>query len=298
VGSGKTEGRVQRAAKFARANIDTLLAIVAAAVFFVLDLFSVVDTTTVSSATLALLGVVAFVLLRDRGEREALFGSRQHLDRVLAGLEPSLSELDDLKQIAEDALCELPYEVLSQTCEWDISSRDRSVAITTLRVRFIRGYISTMENWCRGSGKLEEWQGFWKFPRDAGWNEAEAIHEDGDVDGGTKKIFALDREHSRNDVIDWRVRRVAVGRFPKSSESVSLQPLAPEADHPRRLRVVWPADRPPASVSLRYGQQETIALRPSRTEDDPPRALVEQEINDLVRHGRVQVTWIWGAGAG
>lgn len=267
-------------------NLDALLVISGASVVFALDLSSDLDPQVVGSATLALLGVTAFVLLRDRSERKPLLEFR---DRAST----ALGELDGLKEIAGDALCELPYEVVSQTCEWDIRDRNLSITTTTQRLRFVRGYISTMESWCRGPGGLRTWTGSWKFPQDEHWNVADPIHEIADVEGGTKKIFVLAHEHARNDRIDWRVIREVEGGFPRSSESVGLLPLAPEADHPRLLRVIWPADAKPSSVSLRYGQQEMVPVALSHTEAEEPRAYVEKEINELVRHGKVEVIWTW-----
>jgi hypothetical protein len=278
-------GKVRRGARFVWTNLDAALVVVVATVVFVLDLLSEVDQEVVGSATLALLGATAFVLLRDRRERVPLLEFRERVDETLG-------EFEALKQVASDALCELPYEVLSQSSEWDILSRDESIARTNQRLRFTRGYVSTMENWCSGTGDLQGWWGHWKYPDNDAWIEAEGIHAS-EIDGGTKKIFALPQEHSREDQIDWCVTRQGTGRFPAKSESISVRPLAPGADHPRRLRMIWPAGILPRSVSLRYGTQKRIPLEPLFTGGPAPRAYIEQEITELSRHGIVELTWTW-----
>jgi hypothetical protein len=277
--------RLRRAARFTWRNLDALLVIVAAGVIVALDLLNRVEPAVVRSATLALLGITAFVLLRDRSERAVLLDFRRRADRALG-------DLQALSKVANDALSELPYEVLTQTCEWDILSRDQSVATSTVRLRFTRGAISTLESWCGGTGELLDWSAWWKYPDDSQWNKAEGIHK-AEVEGGTKNIFALSREHSRDEVIDWHVRREARGRFPTRSESVSIRPLVPNVDHPRQMRLFWPAGIPPMSVSLRYGNQKGISLKPLFNGDPVPRAYVAADLQELSRYGIAEIAWTW-----
>jgi hypothetical protein len=279
------EGRLRRATTYVRENYDALLVAVGAAVVFALDLVSKVDKETVGSATLALLGVTAIVLLRDRAERALLLEFRERANGALGNL-------DALNRLASDSLSELPFEVLSQVCVWDIFSRDRSAATSTLRIRFTRGGVSTMEGWYSGQGELCDWRGYWKYPGEEQWNEAKGIHSL-EVEAGTKKIFALGREHSRGDVIDWHARREAVGQFPAHSESVSVLPLDPNVDHPRQIKVFWPPGVTPTSVFLRYRSRTGIPLSPSSDAGNPPRLYVEQYIEDLARQGSAELGWIW-----
>jgi hypothetical protein len=280
-------GRLRAAARFAWTNLDALLVVIGAAVVFALDLTSTVDPDVVGSATLALLGVIAFVLLRDRRERAPLLEFRERVDRTLG-------DFEDLKQLAHDALSEHSYEVISQTAEWDITTRDSVVSTVTRRVQFTRGQVSTMEDWCSGPGKLEAWHGLWRFPDqgDDEWVKAKGIHKT-EVGGGIKKIFALPHEHGRTDQLEWRVERRARGRFPGSSESISVQAFGSTADHPTTIRVTWPKGWRPRAVALRYGGDRRKLLEVLPAPGDPERMRIEEEITDLSRHGVVELSWTW-----
>ncbi len=285
--SASSEKWLKSAAGFAWRNLDALLVIAAAAVVFVLDLTSSVDQEVVGSATLALLGVTAFVLLRDRRERAPLIEFRERVDATLG-------EFEDLKRLASDALSEHPYDVLSQTSEWDIVTRDTALATTTKRVQFTRGNISTMEDWCSGPGKLRKWRGRWRFPDqdETEWVDAKGIHKT-EIDGGIKKIFALPHEHARTDQLDWRVERHGEGRFPGSSESISVRSEGSRVDHPMTIRVTWPKGVRPRGVALRCGEQGRVALELIQDPGDPERLRAEEVITDLARHGIVALSWTW-----
>lgn len=285
--ASKNENWLKIAGSFVWTNLDAVLVIVGAAVVFALDLTSTVDQEVVGSATLALLGVTAFVLLRDRRERAPLIEFRARVDRTLG-------EFEALKQLASDALSEHPYDVLAQESEWDITSRDFVLATTTQRVQFTRGNVSTMEDWCSGPGKLKEWQGHWRFPDqdNTEWVKAKGIHKT-EIDGGLKKIFALPHEHARTDQLDWRVERQARGRFPGSSESISVRSEGSAADHPMTVRVTWPKGVRPRGVALRCGDQNRVALELTPVPGDPDRLRVEEAITDLSRHGNAVLSWTW-----
>jgi hypothetical protein len=283
----RSENRLKHLAGLALTNLDALLVIIAAAVVLALDLTSTVDQEVVGSATLALLGLTAFVLLRDRRERAPLIEFRERVDHTLG-------EFEALKRLASDAMSEHPYEVLSQVSEWDITSRDSVLATTTRRVQFTRSNVSTMEDWCSGPGKLKEWRGKWRFPDqdDTEWVKAKGIHKT-EIDGGIKKIFALPHEYARTDQLDWRVERCARGRFPGRSESISVRSVGSKADHTTTVRITWPKGMRPRGVALRCGDQNRVALELAPDPGDPERMRVEKEIPDLPRHGSVAFSWTW-----
>jgi hypothetical protein len=285
--SADRESRFKRAVGFTWTNLDALLVIVAAAVVFALDLTSTVEQEVVGSATLALLGVTAFVLLRDRRERAPLIEFRKRVDHTLG-------EFDDLKRLASDALSEHPYDVLSQVSEWDISSRESVLATTTQRVQFTRGNVSTMEDWCAGPGKVKEWRGLWRFPDqdESEWVKSKGIHTT-EIDGGVKKIFALPHEHARTDQLDWRIERSTRGRFPANSESISVRSAGSTADHPVTVRVTWPKGIRPRGVALRCGDEGRRTLELVPVPGDPERMRVEEDLVDLSRHGVVVLSWTW-----
>ena len=110
-------------------NLDAILVIAVATGVLVLHVLDKVDAEAVGSVTLAMLGVTAFVLIRDRNSR---------------------AELDELRQLAIDAQSELPYDIVWQKNEWDIKDRKQATIRLTQRLRFTRNEVFTLPH--RSSG--------------------------------------------------------------------------------------------------------------------------------------------------
>jgi hypothetical protein len=222
----------------------------------------------VSSAILALLGATAFVLLRDRTQR---------------------INLDELRQLASDAVSDRPFEVVWQINEWDIKERSKATITVTQQIRFTRNEVSTIAHWSRGDGKIDGYNARWK--RSGGeWIKAHKIH-DFPIRTGQKVIYSFDDEHSRGDMLDWCLERDASDRFPAEHEGVEIKARTnTDANHPRVMRVIWPTDAPPSHIELREAGKAARTLSAKRKNG---RLFVEEKITDLAVGEAVEIAWTW-----
>ena len=221
----------------------------------------------VDSAVLGLLAAVAFMLLRDRVERD---------------------DLTNLKVLAGDAISDRPYEIVKQDNHWDLATRERTTMRAVEQLRFTRNDVSTIADWSTGDGEVVRYEARWKRPSSDTWIDAKKIHEF-PIRNGEKVIYSLEEEHCRGDMLDWFVEREAVGRFPGAHESVSLSART-KSDYPRVMRVTWPEGVTPSHVELRYKGQPA---RPLYTRSKDGRVYVEETINELPVGEAVEIAWTW-----
>jgi len=261
------EEKWERLRKFVWKNLDALFVVVVAFGILVVEVIGKPARDVVDSAILALLGVTAIVMLRDRIGRD---------------------ELEELSQIASDALTDLPYAIVWQVHEWDIRSRDQTVAQVKERLRFTRNSVSTISDWSSGAGKVEAYRGKWRRSEGDVWIDAEMIHTF-PIDNGEKVLHCLDEEHSRGDMLDWWIEWDSLGRFPKPHESVSVEARA-KSDHPRVLRIKWPADARPSHVEVR---SDGRPARPLAIGEKDGRPFVEEKVANLPVGDYVKIAWNW-----
>lgn len=146
-----------------------------------------------------------------------------------------------------------------------------------------------MEHWCTGSvGHVDLCQAEWRLDEKKPWIGATTIHDFG-INSGRNYIFSLDTERSRGDVLHWRITRQLRDRFPNPIESVSLNPQAP-IDR-QRIQVVWPRDREPKQVEIRYEDGSSRPLTPQPQEDG--RLFVEEQLAANVAGSETKIEWTW-----
>jgi hypothetical protein len=248
-------------------HLDALAVILVGFGVVGLQVFGSPKKELIDAAILALLATTAIVLLRDRIGRD---------------------DLADLRQLAGDAISDRPYQVVWQKNEWDIGSRQHATMRMTQQIRFTRNDVSTLAHWNKGDGRIECYSAKWRRSEDSPWVSAKKIHSFG-IHSGEKVIYSLDEEHSRGDMLDWRVERDAVGRFPEEHEAVALEAKA-KSDHSRVMRVFWPADAAPSHVALKLKGQPA---RPLSTRRKGGRPFVEEKIAHLGIGEVVEITWTW-----
>lgn len=248
-------------------NLDAVFAIVVGLAVAVLQVAGRASAAAVDAAILGLLAVMAVILLRARDRR---------------------GELDEVKELARDALSERPFQMVWAKNEWDIRTRDRAVITSTQQLRFIHDRVSTMEHCSDGEGKVIADTAFWRRSDGRRWMPAKKIHSM-PIERGENVIYSLEEQNSRGDTLEWKVERQTQGRFPSEHESVSLTAAA-RSDHPREMRVVWPPDSPPGSVELRYGAGPARGLVPRRRAG---RMEVLEAIPRLAVGEVVEIRWFW-----
>lgn len=258
---------IKEAGFFVWRNLDAVFAIVVGLVVAVLQILGRASAEAVDAAILGLLAVMAVILLRARQGR---------------------GELDEVKEIARDALSERPFQMVWAKNEWDIRTRDRAVITSTRQVRFIHDRVSTMEQLSDGDGTVVDHHAFWRRVEGRRWMPARRIHSM-PIDGGENVIYCLEEQNSRGDMLEWKVERETAGRFPNDHERVSLRAAA-KSDHPREMRVVWPSDSPPSNVELRHGGNPGRELSPNRRAG---RMEVVERVPRLAVGEVVEIRWFW-----
>lgn len=260
-------GKAKAFRKFIWENLDPLLVIVAAFGIVILDVAGASNPDLVASAILALLGVMAIALIRDRTEQ---------------------LDLDDLRQLASDAVSDRPYEVVWQTNEWELKDRVNTTVRVTEQLRFTRNDVSTIADWSTGDGTVARYSAKWRRTEHAPWIPATMIYKF-PIRNGEKVIYSLDEEHSRGDMLDWCIERDAVGRFPTNHESVSLRART-RADHPRVMRITWPRKDAPSHVEIRCEGKPARTLSTKRKRG---RRYIEEKIAGLSVGEAVVIGWTW-----
>jgi hypothetical protein len=248
-------------------NLDASLVIGVGAVACALELFGHPPEHVIDAAILGLLAVTAVVLLRIRRRR---------------------GELDEVIQVARDAVSERPYQMVSTLTEWDLQDRDRATIRVAQQLRFIHNMVSTIDHFSEGAGTIESYDARWRRTKDQSWMPAKKIHKM-PIPGGEKVIYSFEEENCRGDMLEWEIQREAHGRFPEAHEHVSLEAIA-NSDHPRQMRVIWPEDAPPKSVELRYEGKPGRSLNPKRKKN---RMEVVESIPQLPIGDVVEIRWFW-----
>jgi hypothetical protein len=256
------------AARFVVEYLDGILVIAIAAVVAYLDITNPdLDAQKVSSATLALLGATAFILMRDRRSR---------------------ADLSDLRKIAADALSDLPYDIVWQVNEWELKDRERATVRMRRGVRFIRHQESTMAHWSSGPGEITRCEAKWRRNAKKSWNEAKEI-DSISVRRGKKRTFSLGMEQARGDRLEWCVEMDVLGRFSGANQSVTHEAKV-ASDYPRSVRIVWPADERPRDVVMTLGDRPASELRPKTRKR---RAYIEETVGRLSAGEEFKISWIW-----
>jgi hypothetical protein len=258
---------IKEAGHFVWRNLDAVFVIVVGFAVAVLQIVGRASEEAVDAAILGLLAVTAVILLRTRQER---------------------GELDEVKEIARDALSERPFQMVWAKNEWDIQTRERAVITSTRQVRFIHGRVSTMEHWSDGDGTVLDYHAFWRRAERERWMPAKKLHSM-PIEGGENVIYCLEEENSRGDMLEWKVERVTVGRFPREHEAVFLKAAA-RSDHPRQMRIVWPPDSPPGTVEIRLGEKPGRELSPKKRAG---RMEVTEKIPHLAVGEVAEIRWFW-----
>ena len=173
-------------------NLDAFFVIVVGLVVAFLEVVGHPSEEAVNAAILGLLAVTAIILLRIRGRR---------------------GELDDVIQVARDATSERPFQMVWAKNEWDIESRERATIRVSQQLRFIHNKVSTIDHWSQGEGAIESYDANWRRSEADDWVSAKKIYAM-PIEGGEKVIYSFEEENCRGDILEWKVERGAVGRFP------------------------------------------------------------------------------------
>lgn len=262
--------KILKALEFGAKNADVLLVAVVGVVYGLLGIFGDPNDELLASLTLTLLGVLAFVLLRDRRQ---------------------ISGLDDLKVIAARALSNRPYEVQAETITWDLTSREEATYEKTQRLLFTRDNVTTLDHWTIGGpgpASVVSCDGNWRIDGDDDWLCADQVHAF-DIRNGKTFVFCFNREFHKGDAIEWRVTRGLHGRFPAPSEAVASKSATPTGSR-RRMKILWPAGIKPTMVQLAVHSESPRTVNPSY---EGGRWVYEVEVPHGKPDDEARISWHW-----
>jgi hypothetical protein len=211
---------------------EPLIAAITAFVFGVLGVLGTVQGDTLAGATLLVLAVVAGSLI---GERNL----RVHANRNVEGLGGKIDETTDSVNAIQSGN---PYTVLSHETTWDIKEPDGSLVCAT-RVKDIRidqNNVFALYDFYTGDGDRD-------LKYSPGKPEGQLIGHG----GKPYHLINLGRLYYRGERLTSKVERTVRDGFMEETEAVAVDTRDPTER--MRLKILWPAERPPTALRLGRG---------------------------------------------
>jgi membrane protein implicated in regulation of membrane protease activity len=183
---------------------DALVIIIVGATLALLSLLGVIkDPAKLSAATLAVLGVVAVSVLRDRL-------SRRHLESTINTINDEMAEL---RRAANAVEAGRQYHVLLHDTTWDLAAHDGSL-VHVRRMKtlvFDQNDVIAIYDFASGEGK-----------RKSTYSPGTVVDENLVVEGQRAHLVSLGRVFSRGDKLDFRLDRTTRDGFLEPREAVSV----------------------------------------------------------------------------
>lgn len=210
--------------------IDVLLAASLALLFSYFGIKNTLENDELSQATIALLGVLALVAVKDRWERR----------KGVASIEEALADFKTDK----------PWHVLSESVTWDISTATTAIVTDIRDIRFLQSETVSLYEFANTppGGKIASWtcEGGRIGETARSWP---VVHTFLGPNSRHYYIVSLEDMWERGDCVRWTSLRELEHCFDADTESVSKTILMPTDTI--EMHVVWPDTRPPTAVRLR-----------------------------------------------
>jgi hypothetical protein len=271
-GWGKFEW-LKNALEWTGGHLDPLAALLAGAVAALAGLFGLLEGDALTTATLGVLVVVAFSLVRERTLR---LNASMRISETLA---ESIRTREDVKLLDSGH----PYHVVVSESTWDLRDDGSVRVIRWKKLRFAQNDVIAVVDWATGDGT----------PTQTKYKPGRLVHTFA-VDGRNSTLVALDRPYARDEEQDLLIERTREQAFLKSPDRVWVFCLDPTSL--MRITVRWPTSRPPSAVRfLRRSDSDSgrpVVVQPVRSEEDG-RLEFTAEIPEPVRGERMCIEWDW-----
>ena len=211
---------------------EPLVATTTAFIFGILGVVGAVKGDTLAGATLLVLSVVSGSLI---GERVL----RVRANRNVEGLGGKIDETTDAVNAIQSGN---PYTVLSHETTWDIVEPDGSLVYAS-RVKDIRidqNNVFALYDFATGDGD-----------REIEYSPGKPVSQFIGHGGKTYDLINLGRLYFRGERLTFTVKRTVRNGFVEDQEAVAVDTRDPTER--MRLRVIWPANRPPTALRLGRG---------------------------------------------
>lgn len=265
-------GRLASSMIWIAERLDTLAALAAGVVAVCLGILGAVSGDELTTATLGVLTVVAFSLVRGRNLRLSTGTQLSEVRRDLQHLQTAVST-------------GAPYHLVLHEVRWDLKADGSAQSVSRRRLRFLQNEVVSIADWSQGDGMLAS---------DARYLPGSAVHPYSH-NGRRYQLIALDRVYARGEELDFKVERDINGVFPSSPDRAGVLTLDPTTT--LKIVVRWPVDRPARNVRLkRLDPAQQVKSTQDVTKDlrkEDGRQFYCIEEPEPILGGRTIIEWDW-----
>jgi hypothetical protein len=254
---------------------EPVAAILVGLVLAISGLTGGIEGDDLAAATLVVLSLLAFSLLRER------------LLRIEANknIEDLGSRLDDTTDAVNAIQSGNPYSVLSHETTWDIAESDGSLVYATRvkQIRIDQNNVFALYDFSNGDGD-----------RTIEYSPGKCVSKFIGHGGKDYDLIDLGRIYNRGERLDFKVKRTVRDGFLADRELVAVDTR--DATERMTLKILWPADRPPTSLILGRGTpshdwKNEDVLNEVKKEGERPTYRVDIYSPD--KGGSTTIEWEW-----
>jgi hypothetical protein len=254
---------------------EPAVAFLAGIVLAVLGLTGGITGDDLAAATLVVLSVLAFSLLRERL-------LRIEANKNIENLGTRLDETTDAVNAIQSGN---PYSVLVHETTWDIAETDGSLvcATRTKEIRIDQNNVFALYDFSTGDGE-----------RDIEYSPGKCVSKFTGHGGKEYDLIDLGRIYNRGERLDFKVKRTVRDGFLSDREIVAVDTR--DATERMTLKIFWPANRPPTSLILGRGtpshdwKNEDVL---SEVKQEGGRPTYRVDIYSPDKGGSTTIEWEW-----
>jgi hypothetical protein len=268
----KWKARASSFGRFLLDYLELLFAGVLGVVAGVLGLAGDLHGDHLTEATVALIGVLAFAVIRERFQRHQL-GER---------IDKSVGLLDATK----------PWQVLYEDLKWDLESRTEATATMQKELLIAQDEVFAIYEYqytAPGADLIRQYQGGMKG---GPLQDLPMIHENfPGPDGRFYRLISLERICRAGEIMRIESLRRLQGRFPGTRENVSKE-VAMQTTR-LSIEVVWPPNLKPRAVWIQRTDQPDQMINLSRLKRSGNRWRYKEDFPTPQPGERIALVWDW-----
>jgi len=257
---------------------EPLVAIFAGLILGILGLAGGIEGDDLAGATLIVLSILAWSLLRERLLR---IEANKNIEALQGGLDETTDAVNAIQSGN-------PYSVLSHETTWDIAKADGSLVVATRvkKIRIDQNNVFALYDFSTGDGD-----------REIEYSPGKCVSTFTGHGGKGYDLIDLGRIYNRGERIDFKVTRRVRNGFLAPRELVAVDTR--DATERMTLTILWPPDRPPTSLTLSRGtpsndwKNEDVLKELKRNEAGRP--VYKVDIYAPEKGGSTTIEWEWGA---
>jgi hypothetical protein len=252
--------------------IELVVAALAGVVVGILGELGAIHGDHLTEATLVVLGVLAFGVIKERFERRRL---AEQIDRSVALVAATK-----------------PWQVLYEHMLWDLESQDQATATVEKEMLITQDEVMSVYEYqynAPGRDAVREYRG---GVQGRPLQDLPIIRKDfAGLNGRFYRLISLERVCRVGEIMRIESVRKLEGRFPGPQENVSKEVAAPTTR--LSIEVVWPAGRKPRGVWIEQTGQPQRMIHLSRLSRRGGRWKYKEEFATPNPGERIALRWDW-----